>query len=61
VEEGDRVVIERQYHASFFQAGAVDEFVAQSHSGGDLLLRYWGTFHPDGTAGCAPLSDDGAR
>ncbi|HET6283239.1 MAG TPA: hypothetical protein VFH73_19940 [Polyangia bacterium] len=61
VEEGDRVVVERQYDQSFFQSGTVDEFVAQSNTGGQLLLRYWGAFHPDGTAGCAELSDDGAR
>jgi hypothetical protein len=48
-------VVQRHYGESFFRAGTVDQFVAPSTAGTDLMLRYWGTFHPGGTAGCTPL------
>jgi len=62
VSEGNRTVVQRSYDEAFFKSGQVDEFVAASSTAGnDLLLRYWGKFHPNGLADCAPTSDDGAR
>lgn len=59
VNEGDRTIVERRYGQSFFEAGTLDEFAATPSSGGSgLLLRYWGKFHPDGTASCTPLEQD---
>jgi hypothetical protein len=61
VTRGTDVVVARHYDAAFFQGGTVDEFTAPAVSGSDLLLRYWGTFHPGGIDGCAPLDAAGPR
>jgi hypothetical protein len=61
VRDGDTSVATRRYDGAFFQDGVVDMFTVPSSAGDSLLLRYWGRFHPGGTAGCAPLTDDGSR
>jgi hypothetical protein len=55
VSEGTRLVGERRYAESFFQSGSVDDLVAQSDAGTDLLLRHWGKLNPSGMEGCSPL------
>jgi hypothetical protein len=61
VTRGSDVVVTRQYDAAFFQAGTLDQFVAPSTSGNDLLLRYWGKYHPGGIDGCTPLEATGPQ
>ena len=57
VARGTETAATRSYGLPFFQAGNVDEFVVASSTGGGLLLRYWGRFHPGGTDGCTPLDE----
>lgn len=61
VARGTDRVATRSYGAPFFQAGNVDEFEVASPSGGSLLLRYWGRFHPGGVDGCTPLDVSAPR
>jgi hypothetical protein len=56
VDDAGQTIIEKRYDESFFKAGTIDQFTATPSGGGTgLLLRYWGKFHPGGSAGCAPL------
>src|SRR6478735_52097 len=48
--QGSDVLVTRAYDAAFFQSGRLDEFTASSSSGAGMLLRYWGKFHPVGSA-----------
>ncbi len=62
VLQGDVIFVQRRYDEAFFRSGTVDEFTLVSATGsGGFRLRYWGTFHPDGPNGCAPLDEDGPR
>jgi hypothetical protein len=61
VARGTETVATRSYGAPFFQVGNVDELVVASPSGGNLLLRYWGRFHPGGVDGCTPLDAPAPR
>jgi hypothetical protein len=61
VKRGTELLANRRYGESFFRSGALDEFVVPSTMGNDLRLRYWGVFHPNGTADCAPLDAEGPR
>jgi len=61
VARGTEILAARSYGMPFFQAGNVDEFMVASPSGGNLLLRYWGRFHPGGVDGCTPLDAPAPR
>jgi hypothetical protein len=62
VQDGDRTLVEKRYGESFFRARSLDQFTAGPAFASDtLLLRYWGSFHPNGVEGCAPLEDDEPR
>ena len=63
VHHGNAIgAVERRDDEAFIRSGTVDEFTLVSAPGiGGILLRYWGTFHPDRPNRCAPLDDDGSR
>jgi hypothetical protein len=61
VTDNGRIVIQRTYDEAFFESGRVDEFTATGSSGPSVLLRFWGTFDPNGHPACAPSTDDGSR
>jgi len=61
VSDQGHVLAERRYGEGFLRSEKVDEFVVRGFSGDQMMLRYWGTFDPDGRPRCAPFEDDGAR
>jgi len=60
VTDDDKLVSQKVYDETFFESGKRDDFTV-TLSGQAVLLRFWGSFDPDGHPQCAPFSDDGSQ